>query len=95
MGIIRSRKAAIMAGQNHKAEREAKPASPHGPSRSGQVSYNLKEGWALLSAVRIDQGVTTAATRKGLKPTVIPDIRGRVKLRAKPARELRVRIGHF
>ena len=33
-----------------------------------------------LTAIQIDQGVTTAATRRGLRPTAIPDITARARL---------------
>jgi hypothetical protein len=35
---------------------------------------------ARLSAIQIDQGVITAATRRGLRPTAIPDITARARL---------------
>ena len=33
-----------------------------------------------LTAIQIDQGVTTAATKRGLRPTAIPDITSRARL---------------
>ncbi len=33
-----------------------------------------------LTAIQIDQGVTTAATKRGLRPTAIPDITARARL---------------
>ena len=32
-----------------------------------------------LRAIQIDQGVTTVATKKGLRPTAIPDITARAR----------------
>jgi hypothetical protein len=42
---------------------------------------------AKLTAIQVDQGVLTVATKKGLRPTAIPDITARARVVFRLARE--------
>lgn len=60
-------------------ENRLKTARADWEKQLGSVTGERDAYLAKLSAIQIDQGVITVATRKGLRPTAIPDITARAR----------------
>src|SRR4051812_38135389 len=60
-------------------ENRMKTAKAEWDKQLGAVSAERDSLNTRLTAIQIDQGVTTVATKKGLRPTAIPDITARAR----------------
>jgi len=70
----------LKLGEGEKVyENRLKTARTEWEKTTTALSAQLEAANAQLTRIQIDQGVTTVATKKGLRPTAIPDITARAR----------------